>query len=347
MIVVRLFFLVSGEHENLPVSELKALLEAEGFCYEISEKLDQVVRLEADSACVEAVKRRAALTRLCGFELFSCEARMSSIIKAVQATRLVEVLKEKEEFAVRVKRVRNYASKIDLMNLERKLGELILTSVPNAKVNLKKPAKTFVGILTNEKFVFGVKLTEISAKPFVERRPRRKPFFHPSAMQAKLARCMVNLAQPKAGDLVVDPFCGTGSMLIEASLLGCRVLGFDIQRRMARGTLRNLRHFNAEPEGVVVADVRYPPFTKADCVVTDPPYGISSTTRKRTTRQLVEELLKTVYDALESGRRVCVASPKTLKIGDVGLGLGYKHSESHFVYVHRSLTREIAVFEKV
>jgi hypothetical protein len=27
--------------------------------------------------------------------------------------------------------------------------------------------------------------------------------------------------------------------------------------------------------------------------------------------------------------------------------LGYRHVESHFAYVHQTLTREIAVFEKV
>ncbi len=27
--------------------------------------------------------------------------------------------------------------------------------------------------------------------------------------------------------------------------------------------------------------------------------------------------------------------------------MGYRHVESHFAYVHRTLTREIAVFEKV
>jgi tRNA (guanine10-N2)-dimethyltransferase len=83
-----------------------------------------------------------------------------------------------------------------------------------------------------------------------------------------------------------------------------------------------------------------------DCVVTDPPYGVSSTTLKRTTKQLVEELLVSVYGMLKKGQRVCVASPRTLKIMEIGVALKYKFLESHFVYVHRSLTREIAVFEK-
>jgi tRNA G10 N-methylase Trm11 len=50
---------------------------------------------------------------------------------------------------------------------------------------------------------------------------------------------------------------------------------------------------------------------------------------------------------LEMGRRVCIAAPKTLNIGSIGTALGYEHLESHLFYVHRSLTREIAVFEKV
>jgi tRNA (guanine10-N2)-dimethyltransferase len=345
--LANLFFFLSGEHENLPASELRAILEAEGYSYKVLEKLDQVVRLETDLNCLDALERRAALTRLCGLELFTCEAETRAIVKTMRSVSVDGILKEGDTFAVRVKRVREHASKIDVMALERTLGELVLNSSGTVKVRLKNPDKTFMGILTDQRFVFGVKLAEIPAKPFVERRPRKKPFFHPSAMQAKLARCMVNLAKPKAGDLVVDPFCGTGSMLAEAALIGCRVLGFDVQRRMVRGTRRNLAHFDIEPEGVVVADARNLPLTKVDCVVTDPPYGISSTTLKRTTKQLVEELLAAVYEMLEKGRRICIASPRTLKIGSVGSALGYKHLESHLVYVHRSLTREIAVFEKV
>ncbi len=345
--MAKLFFLLSGEHENLPVAELKAILETDDFSYTILEKLDQAVRLEAKLDCVKSVTKRAALTRLCGLELFNCQADMVSILQTMHSVSLRGFLKEKESFAVRVKRVKNYASGISTMVLEKKLGQLLLDKCAEAKVNLKSPKKTFCGILTEEKLIFGVKLSEISAKPFVERRPRRKPFFHPSAMQAKLARCMVNLAKPKAGHLLLDPFCGTGSMLSEASLVGCRVLGLDVQRRMARGTVKNLRHFRLDFEGVIVADVKNLPLVEVDCVVTDPPYGTSSTTLKRTTRQLVEELLTGVQSMLGKKRRICMASPKTLRIGEIGKALGYKLTESHYVYVHRSLTREIVVFEKV
>jgi tRNA (guanine10-N2)-dimethyltransferase len=345
--VAKLFLSLSGEHENLPISEVKAILEAEGQSYRITQKLDQVLRLEADATCVEALKRRAAFTRLCALELFTCSSETSSIVKAAQHARLEEVLKQGESFVVRVKHVKEYSSRTNGMTLERTLGALIVDKYPTAKVSLKTPDTTFVGILTEDKFIFGVKLAEIQAKPFVERRPRKKPFFHPSAMQAKLARCMINLARPKAGETILDPFCGTGTMLIEAKLIGCQALGLDIQRRMAKGTIRNMAHFKVKPEGIIIADAKDPPLTRVDCVVTDPPYGISSTTLKRTTKQIIEEVLTAVYELLSNGRRVCMAAPKKLDIAQTGTRLGYKHLESHFVYVHRSLTREIVVFEKV
>ena len=345
--MANLFFQLSGEHEDLPFSELKAILETEGYDYKVTEKLDQVVRLETDADCIELLKRRAALTRLCALELFTCEARMSSIIEATKSANLDQVLKENESFVVRIRHVKEHSSNINGMTLEQKLGELILKNTPGIRVRLRNPDKTLIGFLTNQKLVFGAKLAEIPAAPFVERRPRKRPYFHPSAMQAKLARCMINLAHPKAEDIVLDPFCGTGTMLIEATLIGCRTIGLDVQRRMAKGTIRNMSHYHVKPEGIVIADARNLPVSRIDNIVTDPPYGTSSTTLKRTTKQIIEEVLTAVYGLLDKGRRICMAAPKKLDIVHVGTRLGYKHLESHYVYVHRSLTREIAVFEKV
>jgi tRNA (guanine10-N2)-dimethyltransferase len=345
--VAKLFFLLSGENETLPAAELKAILEAESFAFEIKEKLDQIVRLESDQNCVKAVHRRSAYTRICALELFACEAQETAIMKMADSTNFKSVLSEGESFAVRIRRVREYAKEVGTVALEGKLGKHILHNTLKTKVNLKTPSKTFFGVLTNDRLIFGVKLTEIEPKTFSERRPRKKPFFHPSAMPSKLARCMVNLARASTGELVLDPFCGTGSVMIEAAFIGCRVLGFDVQRRMAVGCRKNLRHFHVDPEGLVIADSRKLPLTKLDCLVTDPPYGRSASTMKSTTKQIVEEVLFSARALLSKGQRICIASPKTLNIARIGSELGYKHLESHFAYVHRTLTREIAVFEKI
>ena len=344
----KLFFLLSGENESLPAAEVKAILEAEGYRYTNAEELDQTLRLESELSSVQTVQVRAAFTRVCGLELFKSDATEAEIAKAAGNTDFKAVLKPDESFLVRINRIKNYADQaLNTMKLEAKLGKIIRERTEGTKVNLKNPDKTFIGIITSEKLVFGLKLTEITTKTFSERRPRKKPFFHPSAMPSKLARCMVNLAHGKAEALVLDPFCGTGSSLIEATYIGCRALGVDAQRRMILGCRKNLRHFNISPEGLVLADARKLPFFKVDCVVTDPPYGRSSSTLKSTTKQLVQEVLAASYVLLGVGQRICIASPKTLNISRLGVELGYRHVESHFAYIHRTLTREICVFEKV
>lgn len=340
----KLFFLLSGEHPTLPFSELRAILEAEGHEYQVLEKLTQVLRVKADVESMKPIESRSAMTRVCALELLCCSADTRKIFEMARSAPLEEFVQRGESFAVRVRRVRKSASHLLGVELERKLGELILNKAKGVRVDLANPQKTFFGVLTDNKFLFGLKIAKIPPKPFTQRRPRKRPFFHPSAMPAKLARCMVNLAKPKAGDLVLDPFCGTASMLIEAGLIGCRVIGFDVKRHMVRGSLRNLQHFGVRPEGMIVADALKPPTIKTDCIVTDPPYGRSATTLGRETRQIVKDFLSTLQDCLAKGRRICVAAPRSIRIGRLGEELGLKHVESHLVYVHRSLTREIAVF---
>lgn len=341
----KLFFLLSGEHPTLPFSELKAILKAEGHAYRILEEKIQALSLEANISCVNSLVSRAALTRTCSLELFRCEASLLEIAKKMQQTPFQNFIQKGESFLVRVRKIRATAPHINSMWLEQKLGELILDKVKGTKVNLHFPEKIFFGLLTENRFFFGLKLAEISPTPFMNRKPRKRPFFHPSAMPPKLARCMVNLAQPRKGDLVFDPFCGTASILIEAGLIGCKVIGLDAQRRMIKGSLRNLSYFGVKPEGMIVGDARHVPLSKIDYVVTDPPYGRSATTLGFNTKQIIEEMLKSIKDKLSENGRICMAAPKAVRIEDLARNFGFKLVESHFAYVHRSLTREIAVLE--
>jgi tRNA (guanine10-N2)-dimethyltransferase len=356
--VAKLFFLLSGESESLPAAEVKAILEAEGYRYANAEVLDQVLRLEAELGSVQTVQVRSAYTRVGALELFVSNANLTDIAKAASETDFKAVLKVGESFAVRINRIKNYADEaLNTMVLEGKLGRQILNGTEGTKVSLKNPDKTFLGIITNEKLVLGLKLTDITSKTFSERRPRKKPFFHPSAMPSKMARCMVNLAHGKAEALVLDPFCGTGTSLIEATYIGCRALGVDAQRRMVLGCRKNLRHFNISPEGLIWADARQLPFFKVDCIVTDPPYGRSSSTLKSTTKQLVQEVLASAYGLLGVGQRICIALPimgngegktnhMSAEISSLVKKLGYRTIESHKLFVHRTLTREVMVYQK-
>ena len=343
--VARFFFLVSGENPTLPFAEIEAILESEGHAYSILFKLSQVLVLESDPKCVESVAHRSALTRVCGFFIASCRASVQEILDSVRRADMSAYISPGESFVVRVRRVKGSSPQIDRLLLERRIGEVIFESVKGVKVNLKNPEKVFFGVLSDDNFVFGLKTAEIKAGKF-KKRISKAAFSHSAAMPPKIARCMVNLARARSGDLVLDPFCGTGSFLIEAGLIGCRVVGSDIKRRMVEGSMLNLSACGVKAEGLLVADARSSPYLprRVDRIVTDPPYGTSTTTLGMNVADVYRNFLSEAEEILREGGYICLAAPKRINVSRIAEEIGFKHLESHFMYIHRRLTREIAVF---
>lgn len=60
-------------------------------------------------------------------------------------------------------------------------------------------------------------------------------------MDAQLSFIMANQALIKNGDLVMDPFVGTGSLLVAAACFGAYVIGTDIDYLMLHGKTRPTR----------------------------------------------------------------------------------------------------------
>jgi len=340
-----LFFLLSGEHPTLPHAELKAVLKAFGVRYEVIGELAQLSRLKCEPGHSAELIYRTAFTKACCLELAVSRAEEEEILSAASDVPFWEFVRPGQSFRIRVRRVRGASPDISVMDLEAKLGSVIFKAVRDLKVDLVRPDVEFLGVLTEGMFFLGLKLSEVVRPGFTDRRPSKRPFFHPTAMMPKLARCMVNLARSRPGELVLDPFCGTGSILIEAGLLGCRILGSDINAKMAFGCLLNLRFFGLEPEGVLTADALRPPFTRADRVVTDPPYGRSSSTAGLEVREIYEGLLALLPELVEEGKMACIAAPSQLGMADMASEAGLELVEAHYYFVHSGLTRELAVLQ--
>lgn len=60
-------------------------------------------------------------------------------------------------------------------------------------------------------------------------------------MDPQLSILMANQAQVKSGDIVFDPFVGSGSLLVAASHFGGYTLGTDIDYLMIHGRTKPTR----------------------------------------------------------------------------------------------------------
>jgi len=281
------FFLLSGEAPNLGYGEIKSihrLLGGNGV--ELLDKRIVLSRLECRES-IEEIVDRAAYTKLGGFIIK--KGWLNNIYDDItQLTRedIESVINHKITFRVRVKRIEG--TLIDSMQVEKKLANKILKLSSKLSLDLHHPEKIILVIASGSLYLMGTVEAVKKRGEFEMRRPKRRPFKLPSALMPKLARCMVNLAVRRYEDKILDPFAGTGSILIEAALLGHVNVGLEIKDWIVEGALTNIRWMSIDA-GLVQADAASPPLRCCfDAVVTDPPYGRSTTLHKKSFIALIE-----------------------------------------------------------
>lgn len=342
----RLFFIISGEHPTLPEAELRAILEAEECQFRLVKSVPKLLLVETPGSSLNTVSSRSSMCTISGIAILECPDDQASIQEAIRESDLSNTLESGDSFSVRVAKAGSARSTIGSEVLEAFVGNVIQETIHDLSVDLTSPEKPLIGILYDGRFVLGLEKYRREAGSFASRRPRKRPVFHPSTMAPKLARCMVNLARPKRGGLVLDPFCGVGGILIEANLVGCRALGCDIRLKRVRDSLVNMKYFGLEPVGMLQADARTLPSRQVDAIVTDPPYGTAASTHGLSTHELFKQFLKSAYETVSAGGCMCIGAPSKVNVDALGEDAGWIPLEHHEVYVHRSLTREIAVFKR-
>ena len=342
---MELLCIQSQEHPELPLAELRAVMECENIDAEVDSITEGLVILK-DISKEDFESYYRILIRRLGYTHEVHELILKTNVDALEGD--VSAIDWSgyidETFAVRVKRIR---SEIDTVGYERKLGTLILDNCDNIKVNLSKP-KTLVRVAAfGDNLYVGIERIKLNKKHFEDSKPHKRPFFYPGSMNPKLARCMVNLSRIKEGELLLDPFCGTGGILIEAGLIGCKVVGSDVYWKMKNGTAINLDYYGITDYRTFHLDVReLKMYEKVSSVVTDPPYGISTSTGDVDGDEIFKEFFKAIYDNMKDDAYLCMASPHYVDLKPMVNEVGFEIVEQYGIKMHRSLTRIISVICK-
>ena len=342
---MELLCIQSQEHPQLPQAELRAVMECENIEADVDVICEGLVILK-NIPSDKINEYYAILTKRLGYT-----HEVHEIITKSSADTLDEDISAidwpfyiSETFAVRVKR---FHSEIDTVATERKIGSLILENHDDIKVKLRDP-HSLVRIVAFENDVYvAIEKIKLNKKHFQESKPHKRPFFYPGSMSPKLARCMVNLSRVKEGQLLLDPFCGTGGILIEAGLIGCKVVGSDIYWKMKNGTAINLDYYGITDYRTFNLDVReLKMYEKVAAVVTDPPYGISTSTGDIEGNDIFKEFFKSIYGNMKDDAYLCMASPHYVDLKPIADEVGFEIIEQYGIKMHRSLTRIISVIQK-
>ena len=343
---MELLCIQSQEHPRLPQGELKAVIECEEMQTSLEVITEGLVILK-DISSDSIDNYYQILTRRLGYTHEVHQIVMTSNISSLDEDILAVPWQDyiDENFAVRVKR---FNSQIDTVAYERKVGALILEKCNNVKVKLNNPNSLIRLVAFKDVIYVAIEKYHLNKKHFEDIKPHKRPFFFPGSMSPKLARCMVNLSRVKAGQLVLDPFCGTGGILIEAGLIGCKVVGSDVNWKMKNGTAINVEYCGIKDYRTFHLDVReLKMYEKVAGVVTDPPYGISTSTGDIDGDDIFKEFFHSIYDNMADDAYLCMASPHYVDLTPMIDDVGFELVEQYAIKMHRSLTRIISVIKKV
>lgn len=304
-------FLLAGENLELAEAELKGFLKSQG----IKKDLKRNKRLVETEAEPSQLKRLALTHEVCEIKRKNSSRKFKTSYKP------------KGSFAVRAENLTN--QEIDKKDLEQFYGAQL--SSESNKVDLENPSETVKLYVLEDMVILGILIEDIDRGLFDKRKNQNRPFSSPISLDPVLARVMVNLSETTAGEFLLDPFCGTGGILIEAGLCGIGVKGLDISEEMVEGSRENLEEY-----GIIAHEIKQGSIENLlenfsedfDAIVTDLPYGKAS----KEVEDPVEEFLNTI-ELFEDKKIVFMYNKPDL--GDL--------THEYEVYVHKNLTRYIYV----
>lgn len=179
------------------------------------------------------------------FEDFHSNLR--SYIKTNEST-TSQYFREDCSFKIKVETYNKHFSQLEKVQKIETFDYLPL----KAKVNLKNPSVEwwyieYYGLDTlkvpeiPDAILFGRYIADGRRRLIKDLCLKQRKFIGNTSMDAQLSLLMANQALVQSGDIVLDPFVGTGSLLVSAAKFGGFVMGSDIDYMMVHAKCRPSR----------------------------------------------------------------------------------------------------------
>jgi len=214
------------------------------------------------------------------------------------------------------------------------LANAIWQHLKKPKVNLDNPSVLLYFYYHKDKILILQQIKELQHN-FEQRKAHKRPDMIPIAMHPKLAAAMINLLGPKA-KTICDPFCGTGTILIESALMKLNPIGYDIDERMIQATTINLKQYKLKAT-IKQADATT---IKAKYIATELPFA--KNTKKQNLNKLYTAFLK---NCKKNKSKVIISFPNRINFKRIIQQQGYKIKNKFNIPIHKSLAKTIVVLE--
>ncbi len=228
--------------------------------------------------------------------------------------------------------------------------------------------------LDYEVMLYEDKVAEVIAvfDPREYKRRDQRPVLDPLRVSSiRLSKILINLSQAKEGDRLVDPFCGVGTIIQEAVLMGMKVAGIEKDNKSVKDARENLKWIGKHGWTIMRGDALElsKSVNKVDAVATEPYLGpflkkLPSVRSSKKTMDELKEMYSTFLDELSKvlEGKAAIIVPRfrtrgkkqiTMNFGELIENKGFKvvsleNVEFPIIYYPEKakLIREIWVIEK-
>ncbi len=332
----QIYFLLSGSNEKLSLAELRALLETYNYSEDSELKCYSKICLARTSEeTLLAIIRRAGYITEAGILIGIDDPYSPSY----------EYIDELAKF-----NFKSVRSTVVRSTVEPSISNKYVAFLRERLGLTKEYTKTnYLRIIFSEGLVFaGYPLAVINKAELLKREPKNRPFFRSIALPTRLSRALINLSRVKEKQVILDPFMGTGSIVLEAVAMGIRAIGVELDWELVHGAVKNIKYYEAKNTIVILGDSTTITYKNVDSIATDPPYGRAASTKGRETLELYDLFLARATESLKKRGYLVFMAPLSIidHIYELLCRYGFIVRDEIYMYVHGGLTRVIFVAYK-
>ena len=341
-----MFIAILGRQPEISIAELEAVYGAE----KVKKISSQAATIDSDNFSVDNLGG----TIKCGYIVSRVKSQKSDHHTLLQASKAI-VEKYTKNLSHSQKKITFgisfYGNKVDSRNIQ-KIGIILKNSLKKSGVSLRLiPNKTAaLSTATSHNNKLGRSETKIeiiivrtingdfliaesrgtqNINSYTQRdreRPKRDAFV--GMLPPKLAQIMINLSGAQSGSYLWDPFCGTGTVLQEATLLSINTYGSDLSDKMVDYTSENMRWlektfstntawqaFQADATSVKLTPEQQQQITDIVCETylgqpfSAPPSPAKLKEVVGNCNHIISEFLKNLHNQIRPESTLCIAVP--------------------------------------
>lgn len=218
----------------------------------------------------------------------------------------------------------------------------IYKKLSHLRVDLSNPTHHFMYLFTPNSIYFAELLFK-NKKEYLTRMPKLRPIAKPYTLKSDMARAGINLLQLKENEVLLDPFCGIGGILLEGADMNLRCIGNDINFNDLEHLKTNFEYFRLSFPELQCKDAQeqFLKENSVDGIISDIPYGKCS---RKLGEDLYNNFLKSAQKMLKLNKKMVIIYANFTEFKPLALQYFNEVVEIE-EYINKSMTRHILILE--